>query len=99
EASFGAYGPAVKWLFLLGAWSTVFSSLFGVWQSVPYLFADLWRLLPRSGPRNEPVNVTGRAYRGYLLALATVPAVCLVGSNFRVMQQTYAVVGAIFVPM
>ena len=40
-------GPAGRWLFLLGATGTVSSSMLGVWQSVPYLFADCWRLLHR----------------------------------------------------
>jgi len=38
-------GPAARWAFLVGAWGAVFSSLLGVWQSVPYLFADCWRLI------------------------------------------------------
>jgi len=33
-------GPTGKWMFLLGFWGAVFTSLFGVWQSVPYFFAD-----------------------------------------------------------
>jgi Mn2+/Fe2+ NRAMP family transporter len=38
-----ALGPAGKGLFLLGFWSAVFSSLLGVWQGVPYIFADFLR--------------------------------------------------------
>jgi Mn2+/Fe2+ NRAMP family transporter len=41
ESTFGAGGPLAKWAFLVGAWAAVFTSLLGVWQSVPYLFADL----------------------------------------------------------
>lgn len=37
-----------KWAFLIGFWGAVFSSLLGVWQSVPYLFADFWALRRRS---------------------------------------------------
>ena len=33
-------GPVGKWAFLIGAWGAVFSSLLGVWQSVPYIFSD-----------------------------------------------------------
>ena len=33
-------GIAARWTFLIGAWGAIFSSLLGVWQSVPYLFAD-----------------------------------------------------------
>ena len=39
--SLGAPG---KWLFLMGFWGAVFTSLLGVWQGVPYLFADFVRL-------------------------------------------------------
>jgi Mn2+/Fe2+ NRAMP family transporter len=49
EEPLGVWG---KWLFLIGAFGAVFSSLLGVWQSVPYLFADCWRLLFL-----EPTNV------------------------------------------
>lgn len=44
-----ALGPAGRGLFLAGAWGAVASSLLGVWQSVPYLFADLWGLLAGGG--------------------------------------------------
>ena len=37
-------GPLGKWVFLLGFWGAVFSSLLGVWQSAPYLFADFLSL-------------------------------------------------------
>ena len=37
-------GPFGKWAFLIGAWGAVFSSLLGVWQAVPYIFADFWQL-------------------------------------------------------
>ena len=43
-------GPAGKWAFLIGAWGAVFSSLLGVWQAVPYLFADLLSILRRGTP-------------------------------------------------
>ena len=37
-------GPAAKWTFLIGFWAAVFTSLLGVWQSAPYLFADFLRV-------------------------------------------------------
>jgi Mn2+/Fe2+ NRAMP family transporter len=39
-----ALGPWGKWVFLAGFWGAVFTSLLGVWQGVPYLFADFIRL-------------------------------------------------------
>jgi Mn2+/Fe2+ NRAMP family transporter len=88
-------GSQGRWLFLVGAWSAVFSSLLGVWQAVPYLFADAVRLLRRG---KAEVSTRSTAYRGYLLALATVPTLGLFMS-FRQLQKTYAVVGALFVPL
>ena len=98
ETVFGGAGPVARWAFLAGAWGAVFSSMLGVWQSVPYLFADLWRM--RSGQRHhEKVDTRGLAYRGYLYAIALIPVVGMAGGNFRLLQQSYAVVGAAFIPM
>ncbi len=33
-------GPISKWVFLLGFWGAVFTSMLGVGQGVPYLFTD-----------------------------------------------------------
>ncbi len=99
-------GPAGRWTFLAGAWGAVASSLLGVWQSVPYLFADLWGLLrapseeagrPVAGGR-RPVDTAGAPYRLFLYALATVPALGLIWS-FTAMQRLYALVGAAFMPI
>jgi hypothetical protein len=54
EASLGA---GARWTFLAGAWAAVASSLLGVWQSVPYLFADsggCWGGRARSPPGRRP---------------------------------------------
>lgn len=94
-------GPAGRWTFLAGAWAAVASSLLGVWQSVPYLFADQWRLLRRGRESAEPaaaVDTTARPYRLFLYGLATVPALGLV-HGFAAMQRLYAVTGALFMPI
>lgn len=94
EALEARVGPAGRWVFLLGAWGAVFSSLLGVWQSVPYLFCDVLR---RARGRGE-VATTAPLYRGYLLALATVPILGLL-TSFREAQKIYAIVGAAFMPL
>ena len=94
----GPLGPFGKWAFLLGAWGAVFSSLLGVWQAVPYLFADFWEHLRRPERTGTRVNTKGRAYRGYLLVLTFVPLVGL-GQPFREAQKLYAVFGACFIPL
>jgi Mn2+/Fe2+ NRAMP family transporter len=93
----GVLGPAGRWIFLLGFWGAVFSSLLGVWQSVPYLFADLVALRP--GARVEATTDPSAtpAYRGFLLFLATVP-VALLWIPLERAQLLYAVFGALFMP-
>ncbi|HJR69095.1 MAG TPA: Nramp family divalent metal transporter [Gammaproteobacteria bacterium] len=89
-------GPAGKWLFLAGTFGAVFSSLLGVWQAAPYLFAECWRL----GVQRDPNAVDTRAppYRRFLLVLAFVPMIGLFGS-FRDVQQIYTFIGAYIFPM
>jgi len=95
-------GPAGRWVFLIGAAGAVFSSLLGVWQAVPYLFADLWGLLngPQRDTSNEAMRVNTRspAYRGYLVAMALLPMMGLF-RGFGEVQKFYAVVGAWFFPI
>ena len=100
-------GPAGRWLFLLGAWGAVFTSLLGVWQAVPYIFADLVGLIRErrdhgadGGDAHDArtVDTRSRPYRGYLLAIATVPILGLLVS-FKDIQKYYAVVGAGFMPV
>lgn len=96
--------PSVEILFLAGAWAAVFSSLLGVWQAVPYLFADFLHLQSQhkslSADHFKPyqVNTRGRAYRGYLVALALVPLLGL-GYDFQIAQKAYSVFGALVMPM
>lgn len=93
-------GTAGKWLFLVGTFGAVFSSLLGVWQSVPYLFADCWELLSGDDDRDALAGVDTRAapYRAYLVLIAIVPIVGLF-SSFRDIQMLYTVTGALFFPV
>jgi hypothetical protein len=76
----------------------VFSSLLGVWQSVPYLFADVWRLFIKTTASSDPVDTNSSVYRSYMLALAIVPMVGLFMS-FQDAQKVYAITGALFMPV
>lgn len=96
--------PALETIFLAGAWAAVFSSLLGVWQSVPYLFSDFWNLHRQDKAldpdRFEPyrVDTRGRAYRGFLLGLSVVPLIGL-RYDFQPVQKAYSVLGAFVMPM
>ncbi len=92
-------GPIGRWAFLLGAWGAIFSSLLGVWQAVPYVFADYLRLLKRNpDARKQPVSESSRSYRMYLWALAVIPLVGL-HMPFKEIQKVYAIFGAAFMPI
>jgi Mn2+/Fe2+ NRAMP family transporter len=91
-----AMGPSGRWLFLVGFWGAVFSSLLGVWQSAPYLFADFLRI-HRGEPAPADLSRT-RPYRLYLVAIAVVPIVLLFLTVTQV-QLAYAVLGALFMPL
>jgi Mn2+/Fe2+ NRAMP family transporter len=94
-------GMAGRWIFLVGALGAVYSSLLGVWQAVPYLFADLWGMLrrPQLEVSGEDMRVDTRstAYRGYLAAMALLPMAGLF-RGFGEVQKFYAMVGAWFFP-
>ncbi len=92
------FGVFVKWMFLIGAFSAVFSSMLGVWQSVPYLFADIWNMMFYSEKFSSPGELTAsKPYKLYLTAIALVPMTGLL-YNFSEIQKLYAVIGAVFLP-
>lgn len=93
-------GPAAKLVFLLGFWGAVFSSLLGVWQSAPSLFAEFCSL--RGWTRADRSSLDGSdkrpAYRWFLLAIAVIPLVWL-WAPVRTVQLIYATLGAAFLPL
>ena len=92
-------GVTGRWLFLIGAFSAIFSSLLGVWQAVPYLFADIWSLFVKRTDRLSSENITKSApYRTYLFSIAFLPMLGLFMS-FKEVQKLYAVTGALFMPI
>ncbi len=92
-------GTVGKWAFLVGALGAVFSSLLGVWQSIPYLSTDLWILVKGNRvPDPGPIDMRSRSYRGSLYAVATVPMIGL-WVGFAPMQKAYAILGAVFMPL
>jgi Mn2+/Fe2+ NRAMP family transporter len=99
-----ALGSFGRWMFLIGAAGAVFSSLLGVWQATPYIFADSWRLFRHPPDKHSAIepsknpDTTAPVYRYYLLALGLIPMLGLFFS-FREVQKLYAVTGAFFVPL
>ena len=102
RAPFGSYGNVARVTFLIGAWGAVFSSLLGVWQSIPYLFVDLVDLtssdLKAPNDARPKIDTNSREYQRYLLALGVIPAIGLY-VDFVAVQMVNAVIGALFIPM
>ena len=97
-------GPAGRSIFLVGAWAAMFSSLLGVWQSVPYMFADYWHLSKHRKANSEKVYLPGRIdtkgkpYRSYLFVIALIPLTGLLW-DFELVQLLNSAYGALVMPM
>lgn len=93
-------GPAGFYIYSLGFWAAVLASLFGVWQTIPSVFADCLCLLRRVPPdlRTVAILPSSSTYRSVLLfmALASVPFAFL-GSPL-VIVITFTVLGSVFIP-
>jgi Mn2+/Fe2+ NRAMP family transporter len=91
-------GDAGKWCFLIGFWGAVFSSMLGVWQGVPYLFADFvheWR----NTEGEKVIDTRSAAYRAYLAFLAIPPMILLWAGKPVWVVLIYSVAGAAFMPL
>lgn len=92
EAQLGSWGIAAAWMFRLGAWGAVFSSLLGVWQSVPELICEM--LPPNDADSNQKDSRSSKL----LLALGIIPCFVLPFSLATV-QKIAGVTGAVFIPL
>ncbi|HMB70540.1 MAG TPA: Nramp family divalent metal transporter [bacterium] len=93
-ARFGRPGELV---FLVGFWGAVASSTLGVWQGVPYLFADYVGMMRRRGAPERP-DTRGRLYRGWLTVLTVPPMTLLLLGKPVWLVVAYAALGALFMP-
>jgi Mn2+/Fe2+ NRAMP family transporter len=92
-------GPVGKWCFLIGFWSAVFSSMLGVWQGIPYLFADFVQQYTRRPGTSLSVSSRSATYRVYLFYIAIPPMLLLLVNKPVWLVILYAVTGAFFMPL
>ncbi len=93
-------GPLGFYAYAIGFWAAVFASLLGVWQSLPYLFADYYGLL-RNCPRPERermTSVTSTPYRLALLCVTAVPLPLAFIDQPLIIIRTFTIVGSLFIP-
>jgi len=93
-------GPVGFYVYSIGFWAAVFASLLGVWQSVPYLYADFYALWKNATPseRDELTRVTSTPYRIALafISLAPLPFAFL-GRPILIIVG-FTIVGSLFLP-
>lgn len=94
--------PFFKWAFLIGAWSAIFSSLLGVWESVPLIFSDFWEHSFGKKSKYIQLNIdelkSKRSYTIFQISMALIPIVALF-TEFKELQKLYAVTGSLFLPI
>jgi uncharacterized membrane protein YkvI len=93
-------GPFGVYAYSLGFWAAVFASLLGVWQSVPYLYADFYGIIKRLSveERREMTQVTSTPYRLALAFIALVPIPLAFTGRPLLIIVLYTIVGSMFVP-
>jgi Mn2+/Fe2+ NRAMP family transporter len=94
-------GPAGRFIFLIGFWGAVATSMLGVWQGVPYIFADLIRNLrpgASADQRAASIDTNAPHYRWYLLFIAIPPMLLLLVGQPVWILLIYTITGAFFMP-
>ncbi|MCB0722088.1 MAG: Nramp family divalent metal transporter [Ignavibacteriae bacterium] len=97
EALLGTMG---KWIFLIGFWGAVFTSLLGVWQGVPYIFSDfIVTLNKHNEKKNENQKKQGEFYYNiFLIFLAVPPLLLLLFNRPGWIIIIYTITGSFFMP-
>jgi len=93
-------GPFGVYAYSLGFWAAVSAALFGVWQSVPYLYADLYGIYKKlpAEAREAATRVTSTPYRLALVYITLVPLPFAFMGRPIAIIVTYTIVGSLFVP-
>lgn len=93
-------GPFGVYAYALGFWAAVFASLLGVWQSVPYLYADFYGVMKGLSveERRKVTQVTSMPYRVALAFITLVPLPFAFTGRPLAVIVIYTIVGSLFVP-
>lgn len=91
-------GDAGRWIFLFGFWGAVFSSMVGVWQGVPYIFADFVKTFFNEEGRQKSDLKNTKEYKIFMILMATLPFVLLLLGKPVWLIVVYSVIGSLFMP-
>ncbi len=93
-------GPVGFSIYSIGFWAAVLASLFGVWQTIPSIFADCYCLLRRlpQDQRQAAIRPGTMPYRTALLFMAaTSVPFSFLGSPLAIVIA-FTVLGSLFIP-
>jgi Mn2+/Fe2+ NRAMP family transporter len=93
----GAFGV---YAYSIGFWAAVFASLLGVWQSVPYLYADYYSVITKASPeqRLALTKVTSTPYRLALVFITLAPLPFAFLGQPLLVIVAYTIIGSLFIP-
>jgi hypothetical protein len=93
-------GPFGFYAYAVGFWATVFASLLGVWQSLPYLFADYYGLARgfSRAEREALTQVTSVPYRTALLFITVIPIPFAFLDQPLFVIRSFTIIGSLFIP-
>lgn len=93
-------GPFGVYAYSIGFWAAVFASLLGVWQSVPYLYADFYGIMTKGGlsERLALTKVTSTPYRLALVFITLAPLPFAFIGRPLVIIVAYTIIGSLFIP-
>jgi Mn2+/Fe2+ NRAMP family transporter len=93
-------GPMGSLTYSIGFWGATLSSLLGVWQGVPYMYADMYGILIGYAPekRAELTAVTSAPYRAALVAMMLIPIPFAFLDQPLLVVISYTVIGSLFIP-
>jgi Mn2+/Fe2+ NRAMP family transporter len=93
-------GPFGLYAYSIGFWAAVFASLLGVWQSVPYLYADVYSIMKGldADAREAATQVTSVPYRVALVFITVAPLPFAFTGQPLPIIVAYTIVGSLFVP-
>jgi len=93
-------GPLGFYAYSVGFWAAVFASLLGVWQSVPYLYADFYGLIRKfpQAQRTAITEVRSKPYRLAHLYITVAPLPFAFTRQPLFIIKAYTIVGSLFIP-
>lgn len=87
-----------KYFFISGFYAAVIGSMLGVWQSVPYFFADGYYLLKKQPLKQNTSLTETKPYRYFQISMILIAMIFLI-QKAQILLVLYSLFGSLFMPM